>query len=64
MTGFLLIASAACMAAAIALAGVYGIGELIGREWIGIRRMVATHGLLMEGFTVCGLVGCLRLRQA
>jgi hypothetical protein len=60
----LLLASAASGAAAIAVAGIYGIGELIGQDWISVGRTVATHGLLMLGFTVCGLVGCLRLRHA
>ncbi len=58
----LLLASAASAAAAVGLACAYGVGELAGRDWIGIGRMVATHGLLMSlGFTLCGLVGHLRL---
>jgi len=41
---------------------VYGVGELAGRDWIDVGRMVATHGLLMSlGFTLCGLVGHLRV---
>jgi hypothetical protein len=44
------------------LAGVYGIGELTGADWIGIPRMVAIHGLLNAlGFTWCGLLGHLLL---
>jgi hypothetical protein len=58
----LLLASAVSAAAAVVLAGVYGVGELAGQDWIGIERMVRTHGLLMSlGFTLCGLVGHLRL---
>ncbi|HEX9402697.1 MAG TPA: YndJ family transporter [Anaeromyxobacter sp.] len=65
LTRHLLLASAASAAAAVGLACAYGVGELAGRDWIGIGRMVATHGLLMSlGFTLCGLIGHLRLRRA
>src|SRR6266545_4290866 len=65
LTRDLLLASAASAAAAVGLACAYGVGELAGRDWIGLGRMVATHGLLMSlGFTLCGLVGHLRLRRA
>jgi len=64
VTRHLLLASAASAAAAMGLVGVYGVGELAGRDWIDVGRMVATHGLLMSlGFTLCGLVGHLRLRR-
>lgn len=62
---FMLLVSAASIAAGMVLAGVYGVGELTGRAWIGIPRMVALHGLLNAlGFTLCGLLGHLRLRLA
>jgi hypothetical protein len=60
----MLVVSAASLAAAMALAGVYGIGELTGANWIGIPRMVAIHGLLNAlGFTWCGLLGHLLLES-
>lgn len=65
LTRSLLVASAACGAAAAALAGAFGAGELAGREWMSIGTMVAAHGVLMSlGFTLCGLVGHLRLHRA
>jgi hypothetical protein len=61
----MLLVSAASITAGMALAGVYGVGELTGRTWIGIPRMVAIHGLLNAlGFTLFGLLGHLRLRLA
>jgi hypothetical protein len=61
-TRSLLLVSAWSGVAATVLAGAYGVGELAGREAIGVDRMIATHGLLMAlGFTLCGLVGHLRL---
>jgi hypothetical protein len=64
LTRSLLVASAASGAAAAGLAGAFGVGELVGREWIGIGTMVAAHGVLMSlGFTLCGLVGHLRLQR-
>jgi len=61
----LLLVSAASIATGMVLAGVYGLGELTGRDWIGIPRMIATHGALNAfGFTLFGLVGHLRLRLA
>ena len=61
----MLLASAASIAVGMVLAAVYGVGELSGRAWIGIPRMVAIHGLLNAfGFTLCGLLGHLRLRLA
>lgn len=60
---FLLLVSAASIAAGMVLAGVYGVGELTGRGWIGIPLMGAIHGLLNAlGFTLCGLLGHLYLR--
>ena len=62
LTRSLLVASAASGAAAAGLAGAFGGGELAGREWISIGAMVAAHGVLMSlGFTLCGLIGHLRL---
>jgi hypothetical protein len=59
----LLLVSAASITAGMVFAGAYGVGELTGRSWIGIPRMVATHGLLNAlGFTLFGLLGHLRLR--
>ncbi len=61
----MLLLSAASIAAGMALAGVYGIGELAGRGWIGIPRMVAIHGVLNAlGFTLLGLLGHLHWRHA
>lgn len=61
----LLLASAASIAAAMLLAAIYGVGELTGAGWIGVHRMVATHGLLNGvGFTLCGLLGHLVLRHS
>jgi hypothetical protein len=60
-TRLMLLVSAASITAAMILAGVYGVGELIGRPWIGMPRMVAIHGLLNAlGFTLFGLLGHLR----
>lgn len=61
---FMLLASAASLAAGMAVAAVYGVGELTGRDWIAVPRMAAIHGLLNAfGFTLCGLLGHLRLRR-
>ncbi len=63
LTRSLLVLSAASGAAAAGLASVFGGGELAGREWIGIGTMVAAHGVLMSlGFTLCGLMGHMRLQ--
>jgi hypothetical protein len=62
ITRALLVASAASGAAAVALASVYGMAELVARDWLGIETMMAAHGVLMAlGFTLCGLAGHLRL---
>jgi hypothetical protein len=61
----LLLLSAASVSAGMVLAAVYGVGELTGRAWIGIPRMVAIHGALNAlGFTLLGLLGHLSLRCA
>jgi hypothetical protein len=61
----MLLVSAASITAGMVIAGVYSVGELAGRAWIGIPRMVAIHGLLNAlGFTLFGLLGHLRLRLA
>ena len=40
------------------LAGVYGVGELVGAGWVGVHGMVVSHGLLNAlGFTLCGILG-------
>lgn len=58
----LLLVSAASVAAAMLLAGVYGVGEISGERWIGIARMVEVHGLLNAlGFTFCGLAAHCKL---
>jgi hypothetical protein len=58
----LLLVSAASIATAMAVAGVYGVGELTGSGWIGIPRMVQIHGLVNAlGFTLCGLIAHLQL---
>ncbi|MDB5212727.1 MAG: rane protein [Myxococcaceae bacterium] len=62
---WLLVVSAVSGAAAMIVAGVYGAGELAGRGWIGIPRMVQMHGLLNAvGFTFCGLTAHLQWRSA
>jgi len=62
VTRFMLLLSAASITAGMVLAGVYGIGELAGRAWIDIPRMVAIHGALNAlGFTLFGLLGHLHL---
>lgn len=58
----MLLLSAASIALGMFLAGVYGFGELTGRGWIGVPRMVEIHGALNAiGFTLFGLLGHLRL---
>ena len=58
----LLLVSAASLFGGMALAAVYGAGELTGIPAIGVPRMVATHGLMNAlGFTLCGLLGHRRL---
>lgn len=57
---FMLLLSAGSIAAGMVLAGVYGVGELTGRAWIGIPGMIAIHGVLNAlGFTLFGLLGYL-----
>ncbi|HKY35146.1 MAG TPA: YndJ family transporter [Polyangiaceae bacterium] len=61
---WLLLVSAGSLLSAMLLAGVYGVGELTGHTFITIRRMVVSHGILNAlGFTVCGLLGHLQLRN-
>jgi hypothetical protein len=61
----MLLVSAASLTAGMILAGIYGVGEVTGRAWIGLTEMVATHGVLNAlGFTLFGLLGHLRLRRA
>jgi hypothetical protein len=58
----LLLLSAASLASGMLLAGIYGAGEILGAGWIGVPRMVTTHGILNAlGFTQCGLVAHLML---
>jgi hypothetical protein len=62
-TRLMLLVSAAAITAGMVLAVDYGVGELTGRAWVGIPRMVAIHGLLNAlGFTLFGLIGHLRLQ--
>jgi hypothetical protein len=57
-----LLVSAASIAGGMALAGVYGVGELSGTNWLPIPEMVAIHGFVNAlGFTLCGLLGHLQL---
>ena len=50
--------SSASVISAMGLAGVYAVGEFMGKDWILIPRMATTHGLLNAlGFVLPGLVG-------
>jgi hypothetical protein len=60
----LLAISAAGLAAAMALAALYGIGDYLGRITIDIPRMALTHGSLNAlGFLVSGMAGWLCLHS-
>lgn len=51
-----------CMAvlAGMSLATIYGIGDMLGKDWLLIPRMASTHGLLNGlGFVLFGLLGWL-----
>jgi hypothetical protein len=62
VTGLLCI-SAGSITGGMVIAGIYGVGELLGAGWIGIPRMVQVHGLLNAlGFTLCGLGAHLHMR--
>lgn len=57
--------SSASLAAAMVVAGVYGLGEATGRSLIELSTMVTAHGALQTlGFLLFGLVGHLRLAGA
>ena len=50
--------SAASLAAGMALAATYAIGEFTERYWLLIPQMARFHGTLNAlGFTLCGLIG-------
>jgi hypothetical protein len=52
--------SAGTVLAGMVLAGVYAVGDCLGRDWLLIPRMATTHGLLNGlGFVLCGLLGWL-----
>jgi hypothetical protein len=54
----LLLASAASLGLAMAVAFVYGIGELTQHAWIGLGHMLPLHGVLNAfGFVLLGLCG-------
>lgn len=56
----LLSISAASILAGMALACVYALGDLAGRNWIGIPRMAELHGLTNSfGYVLCGMLGWL-----
>jgi hypothetical protein len=52
----LLLASSASAAAGMLLAAIYGVGELTGHSFIGIPRMVTSHGFANASFTLFGLL--------
>lgn len=57
---WLLTIAACAMVAAIIPAFIYGAGELVGRSFITIPRMVQIHGFTNAfGFITCGLIGWL-----
>jgi hypothetical protein len=58
----LLAVSSAALISGMALAAVYALGEYLGRTWIDIPTMIATHGLANAiGFAGCGLAGWSKL---
>jgi hypothetical protein len=60
----LMLVASTSLVVGMAVAGVYGVGELTGGGWIGISRMVQIHGLLNAlGFTLCGLSAHLWLQR-
>jgi len=60
----LLFIAATSVAAGMIVAGIYGVGELMGKGWVGIPRMTRVHGLFNAlGFTLCSLSAHLRLSR-
>lgn len=54
----LLLTAAASIAVGMAIAGIYGAGELAGTPWMEVPQMVIVHGLLNAlGFALCGMAG-------
>ncbi|HSS96805.1 MAG TPA: YndJ family transporter [Terriglobales bacterium] len=52
--------SSLSVAAAMALASIYAVGDWLKQDWLVIPRMASTHGLLNAlGFTLLGLLGWL-----
>ncbi len=50
--------SSLALLSAMALAGVYAVGEFTGHAWLDIPTMIRTHGAANAfGFALCGLVG-------
>lgn len=60
----LLAVSAMSLLSGMALAAVYVVGQLMGRDWIDIPTMVKSHGIVNAfGFAFCGLLAhCLAPR--
>jgi len=53
----LLVGAAGSLGAAMALAGVYAVGEFVQRYWLLIPQMARFHGVANGlGFTLCGLL--------
>jgi hypothetical protein len=51
-----MLASVASIFLAMVVAGIFGVVELLGGEWISIAEMVEYHGLLNAlGFVLCGV---------
>jgi hypothetical protein len=54
----LLAISALSLAAAMALAVMYALGEFLGQPWLTIPQMIPTHGAFNAlGFAACGVFG-------
>jgi hypothetical protein len=57
----LLSLSSAAATAGMTLAGIYALGEFLGRDWLPIPAMAAGHGVLQGlGFVLCGLAAWVR----
>jgi len=56
---FLVIAGLSIFSGMI-FAGMYGVGEYVGKLWISIPQMARTHGIINAlGFSLCGIIGWL-----
>lgn len=61
----LLIVSSLSVIAAMALAGQYALGQLLGTPALSIERMAQLHGIANAfGFTLCGMLGWSLARRA